>query len=80
MNYVLRILNKHLTNERQWLRLEGLARADAKYREGARMAKERIPQLEKAIELILNDVSPKEAKSTKPKAKTEFTNQLTITF
>jgi len=77
---VLRILNKHLTNERQWLRLEGLARADAKYREGARMAKERIPQLEKAIELILNDVSPKQTLVKSRKQKPQSTNQLIFKF
>lgn len=49
---MLHILNKHLTNERAWLRTESLGKADAKYREGARMAKERIPQLEAAIKLI----------------------------
>lgn len=49
---MLHILNKHLTNERAWLRTESLGAIDAKYKHGARMAKERIPQLEKAIELI----------------------------
>lgn len=49
---MLHILTKHLTNERAWLRTESLGKADAKYREGARMAKERIPQLEAAIKLI----------------------------
>lgn len=49
---MLHILNKHLTNERAWLRTESLGKADAKYREGARMAKERIPQLEAAIALL----------------------------
>jgi len=51
---VLRILNKHLTNERAWLRTESLGAVDKKYAEGARMAKERIPQLEAAISILLN--------------------------
>lgn len=55
---MLHILNKHLTNERAWLRNERLGAIDPKYREGARMAKERIPQFEKAIEILTNAGKP----------------------
>lgn len=49
---MLHILHKHLTNERAWLRTESLGAIDAKYKHGARMAKERIPQLEAAIKML----------------------------
>lgn len=65
---MLRILTKHLTNERAWLRTESLGAIDAKYREGARMAKERIPQLEAAIELIT-----KQSLENKPTPKAKAT-------
>lgn len=52
MEFVLHILNKHLTNERGWLRNEKLGKMDVKYQHAAVMAKKRVPQLEKAIEII----------------------------
>lgn len=52
MEFVLHILNKHLTNERGWLRKEYLGGMDAKYKASAMMAKKRIPQLERAIEIL----------------------------
>lgn len=63
---MLHILNKHLANERLWLMREGLGKADARYREGARMAKERIPQLEAAIKMLTQDTSSK-TQDKKPK-------------
>jgi hypothetical protein len=52
MLWVLKILHARLTEERKWLRLEGLGNHDVKYKHGARMAKERIPQLEAAIKIL----------------------------
>jgi hypothetical protein len=79
---VLRILTKHLTNERAWLRTENLGSMDARYREGARMAKERIPQLEAAIELIVNSTESLVDSATKtkptPKAKATGVRQLNL--
>lgn len=57
---MLHILHKHLANERAWLRYQSLAQADRKYAEGARMAKERIPQLEAVIKMILDRDKPQE--------------------
>lgn len=48
MMFVLKILHRHLENERKWLGYEKIA-IDLKTKEGVRMAKERIPQLEQAI-------------------------------
>lgn len=48
MQFVLKILQRHLDNERKWLSYEKIA-VDHKTKEGVRMAKERIPQLEQAI-------------------------------
>jgi hypothetical protein len=48
MQFVLKILQRHLDNERKWLSYERIA-VDLKTKEGVRMAKERIPQLEQAI-------------------------------
>ena len=66
MNYVLKILRKHLANEQTWLRSEYLGAMDPKYLHGARMAKERIPQLEKAIELVGSFVGELKPKKLKP--------------
>lgn len=52
MEFVLKILHRHLVNERAWLRTEGLGAIDVRYREGARMARERVPQLEQAIKTL----------------------------
>lgn len=54
MNYPLRILRKHLANEKRWLRSEHLAAGDPKYKHGATMARDRIPQLMEAIEVLKN--------------------------
>ena len=65
MNYVLKILRKQLENEKKWLQTESLGGIDAKYMHGARMAKERIPQLEKVIEMVqgyTGDLKPKKQK------------------
>lgn len=55
MQWILKFLNKQLTEERKWLRLGGLGSMDVKYKHSARMARERVPQLERAIALILGD-------------------------
>lgn len=78
---MLHILNKHLTNERAWARNEQLGVIDRKYKEAARMAKERIPQLEQAIKLITKSVhSP--LSTAKPaidnRQSTKQKNQLSI--
>lgn len=66
---MLHILNKHLTNERAWLRTESLGAIDAKYKHGARMAEERIPQLEAAIKILsTQDISSK-TQDQQPKPK-----------
>src|SRR5689334_613932 len=52
MQWVLKILNQRLVEERKWLRLEGLGAHDVKYKHSARMARERIPQLEAAIKIL----------------------------
>ena len=66
----MRILKKHLDNERRWLGMAHLAGHSRQYAEGVRMARERVPQLEQAL-----------AKFTQPppradhrKSKTETTN------
>jgi hypothetical protein len=52
MHYPVKILKKHLENEYKWLGYEGIASADIKIKEGVRMARERIPQLEDAIKIL----------------------------
>lgn len=49
MDFPLRILRKHLDNERKWLTVTV---HDRMTQEGQRMARERVPQLEQAIELL----------------------------
>lgn len=73
---MLHILNKHLTNERAWLRTESLGAIDAKYKHGARMAKERIPQLETAIELLSRSMVKKS--HSKPASKKATSNQINL--
>ncbi len=76
---MLHILNKHLTNERHWLRSERLGAIDRKYAEGARMAKERIPQLEQAIKIInQSTVDSRPSTVDKPKLTVKQNSQLSI--
>jgi len=58
VQWVLKILNKKLAEERKWLQTENLGAMDPKYRHGARMARERIPQLEQAIEVLKKTTPP----------------------
>ena len=71
MHYPFKILKKHLENEYKWLGYEGIASADIKIREGVRMAKERIPQLEQAIEQL-------DMHEAKPKRQKEIDSQLNL--
>lgn len=66
---MLHILHKHLTNERAWLRTESLGAIDAKYKHGARMAKERIPQLEAAIKILSTQDTSSNTQDQQPKPK-----------
>lgn len=65
MSFPLKILTKHLENERKWLGYEGIASADIKIKAGVDMAKTRVPELEAAIE-VLKQMEPKTLKSPKP--------------
>lgn len=78
LKFVLHILNKHLTNERAWLRKEGYAAIDRKYAEGARMAKERIPQLEQAIKIILRSTVDSPQTTVKRTTTVKQNSQLSI--
>lgn len=51
MQFVLKILHKYLANEKRWLGYENIA-IDAKTKAGVEMAKARVPQLEKAIQIL----------------------------
>lgn len=75
LQWLLKILNKHLANERAWLRRENMASIDIKYAHGARMAKERIPQLEQAIALLINS---SKTQVVRPKTKPKPTKQLNL--
>lgn len=65
MQFVIRLLKKSLDNERRWLQAEALGSVDPKYREGARMARERVPQLTDAIKLLQDFSKPKVNKQVK---------------
>jgi hypothetical protein len=52
MEFAIRMLRKHLTNELGWLRLEHKGEKEQKYAIGAELAKKRIPQLEEAIKIL----------------------------
>ena len=77
MLYVLKILRKHLANEKNWLRSEALGSIDARMKAGAAMARDRIPQLEQAIEVLqaIKPAPPKKdtvEKITNAKKKTQL--------
>lgn len=52
MQWVLKILKKRLEEEKRWLSYENISRTDVKIAAGVKMAKERVPQLEEAIERL----------------------------
>lgn len=52
MKYVLHVLKKKLQAERHCADVHSKLAHERRYAESARMAKERIPQLEKAIEIL----------------------------
>ncbi len=52
MKFVLHILKKKLQSEKHCSLVHSKLTHDRRFAESARMAKERIPQLEKAIEIL----------------------------
>ena len=54
MKFVLHILKKKLQAEKHCVLVHSKLAMDRRFAESARMAKERIPQLEKAIEILSN--------------------------
>lgn len=52
MKFVLHILKKKLQSEKHCAEVHSKLTMDKRFCESARMAKERIPQLEKAIEIL----------------------------
>jgi len=69
----LRILKKHLDNERRWLGMAHLAGHSRQYAEGVRMARERVPQLEQALAKL---TQPPKADHRKSKTENTTNNQL----
>ena len=73
MQWVIKFLRKRLAQEQDIAAFHGsIAGAGRKYAESARMARERIPQLQRAVEL-LSDPPARKARPT-----IEVVNQLSI--
>ncbi len=57
MKYVLHVLKKKLQAEQHCALVHGKLMADKRFAASARMAQDRIPQLERAIEILSNEIT-----------------------
>jgi hypothetical protein len=77
MNFALKILQKHLDNERKWLSYQSIAATDLKIKAGVQMASVRIPQLEQAIE-VLKKIPVNKKRELPMVSKPKIKNQISL--